>query len=72
MSTIKASQVIDETLLKCMKDYLDDPARYHPEYLPILLNDYERRVKDKVERAAPARPLSCTAIANGFSNCINP
>lgn len=56
MNTIKACQVTDEALLRCMTDYLENPSRYHPEYLQVLLKDYERRVVDKIERSAPEAP----------------
>lgn len=46
--TKKACEISDESLLKCMKDYLEMPGRYHPEYLDILLNDYRRRVEARI------------------------
>lgn len=50
----KANEISDEQLIKCMKDYLECPARYHPEYLQVLVNDYERRVAYKMDAPAPA------------------
>lgn len=57
--TKKACEISDESLLKCMKDYLEYPAKYHPEYLQILLKDYERRVNMKLtdESPVPSRPF---------------
>lgn len=43
----KANELTDEQLFKSMKDYLDDPTRYHPDYLEVLTKDYERRVKER-------------------------
>jgi hypothetical protein len=60
--TKKACEVTDETLIKCMKDYLENPERYHPEYLEILMKDYERRVVYKME--APAPPPRTTVCSN--------
>lgn len=47
--TKKACQISDEQLIRCMKDYLEYPARYHPEYLKALMNDYQRRIETKTE-----------------------
>jgi hypothetical protein len=60
MSNKKVNEINDETLIKCMKDYLDNPVRYHPEYLQLLLSDYERRVINKMEAPAPHRWPLCT------------
>ena len=58
----KVNEISDEQLVKCMKDYLDNPTRYHPEYLEILLKDYERRVTYKMD--APAPPGNMRQFAN--------
>jgi hypothetical protein len=43
----KANELSDEQLFKCMKEYLDNPTRYHPKYLQLLMKDYERRVLER-------------------------
>lgn len=64
MSNKKVNEISDEQLIKCMKDYLEWPAKYHPEYLEILLKDYERRVNAKMtdESPAPHKPIFPTRI----------
>lgn len=44
----KVNEISDEQLFKCMKEYLENPTRYHPEYLQLLTSDYERRVKERI------------------------
>lgn len=62
MSNKKVNEITDEQLVKCMKDYLDNPTRYHPAYLEILLKDYERRVIYKMD--APMSPQRTTVCSN--------
>jgi hypothetical protein len=61
----KVNEISDEQLFKCMKDFLDDPTRYHPEYLQLLMNDYERRLKERIEHHGgppPPRTPLCSNI----------
>lgn len=68
MSDKKVNQISDEQLIKCMKDYLEWPTKYHPEYLGILLRDYERRVIAKLTDESPAPPLGRTTICSTLTN----
>lgn len=70
----KVNEISDESLLKCMKDFLDDPTRYHPEYLQLLMKDYERRVTERIEyhggrsivppSSVPPRTTVCSNMTN--------
>jgi hypothetical protein len=74
MNTVKACQVSDETLLKCMKDYLDNPTKYHPAYLELLTTDYSRRVKERIEyhRGKEAfAPSTCPPSLPSNINCVS-
>lgn len=68
MSNKQAYQLSDESLLKCMKDYLEWPSKYHPEYLDVLLKDYERRIVDKIERSIPQAPPPRTTVCSTLTN----
>lgn len=67
----KVNEITDAALLKCMKDFLDDPGRYHPEYLDILLKDYERRVVEKkAPKAEPVPPSYCSGLSDYYPKTI--
>ena len=54
----KGNEIDDESLLKCMKDYLECPIKYHPDYLGILLKDYERRIIERISSNHQASNIS--------------
>lgn len=68
----KVNEISDDQLLKRMKDYLDNPT-YHPEYLQLLMKDYERRVTERIElhggNHKPPRTTVCPNMTN--SNMIS-
>jgi hypothetical protein len=74
MTTVKACQISDESLLKCMKDYLENPTKFHPAYLELLTMDYSRRVKERIEyhggkeAVPPSTRPPRTAVCSNMTN----